>query len=179
MATKAFREKKHGVPWKAVGLAGGALAAVVGLGLAIVLVVGDLGIRRALRMGRLANLPRSASQIQAGGSSSRYAATLYLRFVATPEDIERFIADSSGLKGVLPEQFGPEHMYLPYRMHASLGSQADRHAYFAELDPRYPWFDPTIRGRGRRYVIPPDDRGQRGEVVIDDERHVVFIKVWR
>jgi len=179
MATKAFREKKHGVPWKAVGLAAGALAVVIGLGLTIVLLVGDLDVRRALRMGRLAKLPRSASQIQAGGSSSRYAATLYVRFVAAPEDIERFVADSAGLKGVVAEQFGPDHMYLPYRMYASLGAEADRHAYFAELDPRYPWFDPTIRGRGRRYAIPPDERGQRGEVVIDDERYVVFIKVWR
>jgi hypothetical protein len=39
-----------------------------------------------------------------------------------------------------------------------------------------PWFDPTIKIKGRAYHIPQDKRAYWGQVIVDDVNHVVFIR---
>jgi hypothetical protein len=103
--------------------------------------------------------------------------TLYVRFKAAPKEIEAFVVASPGLKGVMPERFNPKHMHLPYPKDDQFKKQDPeeylRHRYFwlRGLD----WYDPTIRVKGRRYEIPWHGKGYHGEVVIDDESHIVFI----
>lgn len=128
--------------------------------------------RRALDLARLADWPESATGIRADGTRNAFSMTCLLRFSAPPEAIDAWIRQSPGLKGVSPEPFLPQHMLLPY---PADGETSAEHRYF-HPDTRYPWFDPTIRNRGRRYEVPQDRNACGGEVIIDDEAHTVFVR---
>jgi hypothetical protein len=149
-----------------------ALAMIAGVGALLAPQRTSTNARRALELARLADLPDSAVAVQADGTSSMFSAGFFLRFEAAPEDIERFLADSPGLEGIAPELFTADHMYLPYRSDRSISEQ---HTYF-HTGALPSWFDPTIRGRGRRFVIPQDTAAYHGEVIIDDEAHRVFVR---
>jgi hypothetical protein len=69
-------------------------------------------------------------------------------------------------------------MYLPYSNATQFASEKEleesvRHRRFSLNGP--PWYNPTIRIKGRRYVIPWHGQGYWGDVVVDDVKHVVFI----
>lgn len=131
--------------------------------------------RRALDLARLADLPKAASSVKADGTSNMFSMTYLLRFQAPAAEIEAFITQSPGLSGIAPEIFTPEHMCLPYPQ----GGEADMRHHHFRIDARYPWFDPTIRDRGRRYVIPQDADACWGEVIVDDETNTVFVQSHR
>ncbi|MBN1514652.1 MAG: hypothetical protein JXB13_21735 [Phycisphaerae bacterium] len=153
-----------------------ASVAVVVAAVASVVRVSDNGkVRRALDLARLADWPEGATGIRADGRSNMFSTEYRLRFSAPPEAIEAWIRQSPGLKGVAPEQFTPQHMLLPY---PADGETSAEHCYF-HPDPRYPWFDPTIRNRGRRYEVPQDANACWGEVLIDDETGTVYIQSHR
>lgn len=153
-------------------LAVASVAAVV-VGVVLVARVGENEKgRRALGLARLADWPEGATEVRADGTRNAFSMTYLLRFSAPPEAIEAWIRQSPGLKGVSPEQFTPQRMLLPY---PADGETSTEHRYF-HPDPRYPWFDPTIRNRGRRYTIPQDRNACGGEVIIDDEAQTVFVR---
>lgn len=169
--------KKRAFPWKLLV----AFIAVLVLVAAVGMLAGILGtggnLRHALEMGRLAKLPDSATGVMVGGTGDTDNVTLYLRFAAPPEDIDKFIADSFGVGHLPPKALGPDHMCLPATARSTDADEAARHVYFGP-DARYPWFDPTVRTKGRLYVIPRNLDGNSGEIIIDDESHVVYVKVW-
>lgn len=124
----------------------------VGLGGVSLLIIGAIVVillpgseraqtRRALDLARLADLPNSASSVKADGTSNILSRTSLLRFQASADEIEVFISSSSGLRGVSPEYFTPDHMSLPYPQ----GGEASLQHHYFSFDARYPWFDPTIR----------------------------------
>lgn len=39
------------------------------------------------------------------------------------------------------------------------------------------WFRPTIKNKGRMYVIPKDENSNYGVVVIDDVENIVYVTV--
>lgn len=136
-----------------------------------------------LSTGRLAPLPSSAIELKAGGWNSLVTGENLIKFRATPEDIEKFIAQSPSIKDTAPEIFSPEHMHLPMP-----NDPADRndfehdynHEYYYEYD-NPDWYKPTIKIKGRLYNIPGDPKydgaHNMGEVIIDDETNTVYISV--
>jgi hypothetical protein len=133
-----------------------------------------------LRMGQLASIPPSATGFQIGAWSSLCSSACYMRFPAPPEEIEAFIQRSPGIRGVKPERFGPGHMYLSdHDMPRDIDAY-ERWAKHRRFHPAkgYPWFDPSIREKGRRYPISLPD-AVTGYVAVDDLRHMVFIKIDR
>lgn len=130
--------------------------------------------KAALELGRLADIPQSATDLKIDGTSNLFSSTYYLSFKANPAEIEEFIQNSPGLKGQTPTRFDPERQYLPYPKD---GEEAwdDGNEHFFPSE-RYPWFDPTIRTRGRKYVIPQDKHANGGQVIVNDETHVVYIR---
>jgi hypothetical protein len=134
---------------------------------------------RAVRVqGGLAPLPPSTTDLRTDGWASIFSSGRYIRFKAMPQEIERFLAASPGLKGVRPERFSPRHRYLPYPGTTRFESVEQvgeylHHKYFSPSSPA--WYNPAIRTKGRRYEIPWHGPGYWGEVVVDDARHVVFI----
>lgn len=174
--------RKRGIRWTIVGPGIAVLIVLIGAAVVITTLGPGPRLRAALALGHLARVPKSASGLQADGTGDARAATFYVRFAAPPGDIEQFIRDSLSIRWVTPELLEPQHMYLPRGTApptpttAAAGSQPSGPVWF-EPDPRYPWFDPTVRGPGRRFVIPRDPDGNSGEVIIDDEHNVVFIRV--
>ncbi|MFH1745439.1 MAG: hypothetical protein ABIG44_00175 [Planctomycetota bacterium] len=171
-----LQERKF--PWKLLAAFIAVLLVIaVGGMLAGILWTGG-NLERALEMGRLTELPESATEVQIGGTGNVRAATFYICFSAPPEDIDGFITGSRSIGHLHPEQLSAEHMYLPARARSEDVEEAARHVYF-QPDTRYPWYDPTVRTRGRRYVIPENLDGNSGEVIIDDDRHIVYVRVVR
>jgi hypothetical protein len=161
------------------------LLPMLGCGGILALLMADSAVRNipanvisAVReQGDLAPLPPSATEMRTYGWSSGFSSGRYVRFQAEPREIEAFLAASPGLKGRKPERFSSKHMYLPYpkdraRTEEELEASA-RHDYFSLHGPE--WYNPSIRVKGRQYDIPWHGEGYHGEVVVDDEQHIVFI----
>jgi len=132
-------------------------------------------LKVTLQLGRLADLPVGANDVRIDGSSNLFTSCYRIRFKATPDEIEAFVACSPGLRGIAVEQFTPEHMYLPSPDFRN-GTDADGHCYYRTARD-YPWFDPTIRVKGRRFEIPQDHNANYGEVLLNAETQTVFIWV--
>ena len=113
--------------------------------------------QRALELARLADLPASATAIKADGTSNLFTMTYLLRFEASVEDIEQFLAGSPGLHDLAPTDIASDPFIGGYS------------------DSRYPWFDPPVDGPGRYFAIPQDSDACHGELWIDDETHTVFV----
>jgi hypothetical protein len=163
------------------------LLPVLGCGGILALLMADSAIRQipsnvisAVReQGNLAPLPPSATDLKTYGWSSGFSSGRYIRFKAPAQEIEAFLAASPGLKGAKPEHYGPERMYLPYPKEQPRTDEGyeeyRRHQYFSLNGPE--WYNPSIRMKGRLYGIPWHGPGYHGQVVIDDELHVVFVYV--
>jgi hypothetical protein len=135
-----------------------------------------------LKTGRLAVLPESATDIKAEGWSGIFTGEDYLMFRATPEGIEKFIAESPSIKDTEPEIFSSKKMYLPYHEPNDFADEADwedhyNHNYFFPQKDQPEWYDITIKLKGRRYKIPAFEHHNWGSVIINDETNTVYINV--
>lgn len=134
-------------------------------------------IAALLRDGRLAPLPDDARDLRFGSWSGVFTGQACLVFTASPEEIERFVEGSDGLRGVDPSRFGEGRKNLPL---SERGPEVGFGHRYYQPNSVFDWYAPTLHGRGRRYEIPPDQsrRGHNwGEVVVDDERQRAFVEV--
>jgi hypothetical protein len=159
---------------RGIAIAGIAISAVVLLAV-LVDSVPSLRARKILWSQRLANLPDSITELKAEGWHVLFTGAEFLMFRTTPEEIQKFIAESPSIRGLTPEVFSPEHMYLPH------GDSDDRtrdpnyldHEYFYR-DSMPPWWK-RIR-KGRRYRVHSNGEPEC-QVIIDDETNTVYIMV--
>ena len=134
-----------------------------------------------LRNTQLANLPSSATSVQAVGQIR--GGKQYLVFQATAEDIEKFVAGSESLKNQEPMLFDSDNMYLPRKHRFNFRDKEkwkeySRHEHFRRRRYWPDWYDPTIRLKGRKYdITTSEDNHRRGTVVINDETDTVYILV--
>jgi len=135
------------------------------------------GTKEILSAGRLAAIPRSATDLMLAGTDNLFSSKHYIKFKADPKDIEEFIQNSASIRSIKPEAFDSGHQYVPFPKDADTATFDDRHEYFS-IDKRWPWFDPTIKVRGRKYTIDQDHDANGGEVVVDDEKNIVYITVY-
>jgi hypothetical protein len=113
-----------------------------------------------------------------------FGSTLNLRFAAEPNDIERFIEDSPSLKGLSCRTYSRDRMRLAYE---DLGDASDDsvrsidydHDHFVPRDGAPKWYKEEIRGKGRRYEIKAWGGDWWGELIVDDEQHVVYVRICR
>jgi hypothetical protein len=132
--------------------------------------------RAILAYADLARLPPSARHVRSYRWSSPMSGEKFLRFAASAEDIERFLQESPILRGKKCERYSAERMRLPYpddfgREEHFTGSTV----YFTPSLTAPSWYREEVRGRGRRYEIQPEGDHYPGEVLIDDEEHVVYV----
>jgi len=131
-----------------------------------------------LAYGRLARLPESATDMRTDSWSSPFSGEWFLRFRASPEDIESFLNSSPSLEAQDSVKYTPERMRLSWpKERIQEASPQDGHEYFIPGSLTPEWYNPQIRQRGRRYNIPAEGFHNWGEVIVDDEEHVVFVKV--
>ena len=134
----------------------------------------------ALENGRLSELPKSATKIMAYEWGGLFTGEQFIRFEASADDIEKFVSSSPSIKDVKPEYFTAERQLIPYPDEVSddfLVNKDRRHEYYFRDRQAPDWFEPTIKMKGREYSIPSKGDHNWGYVIIDDEKHIVFIKV--
>ncbi len=158
-----------------------------------------------LRRAQLAELPGSANGVTVYMFISFIcSAKCYLCFAAEPNEIERFLANSPSLKDLRCQTYSKQRMRLASSDHrlAFRHSESSGHEYSyprpesggrGYSSPRledsgheyfYPsgsppaWYKEEIRGAGRRYEINPGASNWVGEVIVDDEQHVVYVHLY-
>ena len=142
-----------------------------------------LSTQKILSAGRLDSLPVSTTELEVSGWGGFTTGEDYIKFRATPEDINKFITMSQSIKGVTPEIFNSEHMYLPYIKDVEKNMDSEnyfKHNYYYEHQGAPAWYKPTITKNGRMYKIPgdPNMRGHNwGSVIVNDETNTVYIWV--
>lgn len=129
----------------------------------------------------LADLPSSAHGVKVYSFGFICSGKYILRFAADPNDIETFLAASPSLEDVACRAYSDKQMRLPARdLDDVYGLRPhDGNDYFDPNDVMPSWYIREIRGPGRRYDIKWYDGMYQGELLIDDEDHVVYVHVDR
>ncbi|MDP8223199.1 MAG: hypothetical protein P9L99_07565 [Candidatus Lernaella stagnicola] len=112
----------------------------------------DAAIVMAQDFGGLASLPPSARALDGTVVGSMFTHPVFLRFIADPEDIDRWLASSPGLEEKPPDPF-PSH-----------------------LDYGGPLWAPEEFGTHFR-LFHADGNGNGGYVIVNDDTHTVFVDV--
>ena len=129
----------------------------------------------------LAPLPAAARDVKVHAWAFMLSGKYTLRFAADPNVIESFLAASPSLEKVRPSTYSNQRMRL--RGGEYVGS---RDKYDAQGNERFAperdvprWYRQEIRGPGRRYEINWYEGKYRGELLVDDEEHTVYVHVDR
>jgi hypothetical protein len=141
-------------------------------------------VRRApavLDRAGLAALPASAREVKVHAWAFLMSGKYTLRFAAEPNDIERFLAESPSLKGRQCQTYSRDRMRLRARNLEQRLSRprADGHEYYEPWMGVPGWYKREIQGPGRRYEVNWYDGKYQGELIVDDEDHVVYVHVSR
>jgi len=136
---------------------------------------------QVLDRGGLAALPSSARDVKVYSWAFMLSGQFDLRFAAEPNVIEDFLANSPGLGGATCRMYSHQRMLLrgsPYIEHR--GRQDERGNHILPLEQNMPsWYEQELRGPGRRYEISWYDGKYEGELLIDDEKHTVYVHLDR
>lgn len=135
--------------------------------------------QQILTSGELGALPESATAITVYAWWTPFSGEEYLRFHADREDIELFVAKAPILKGAEHWDYSRAKMRLLGREKLGFGEGhgAPDHEYVFHRQTVPPWYMEEIRWRARRYRIRPPGYHHAGEVIIDQENNVVFVKL--
>jgi hypothetical protein len=135
--------------------------------------------RSVIEYGRLSKLPKSATDIKGYAWSSPFSGEWFLSFKASPEDIQAFIDASQSIKDLEPQVFNSKRQYLPrpHPLPEDFYLNESGHEYFSPSPSAPSWYDPTLNTKGRKYEVPAVDYHNWGEVIINDETNIVFIKI--
>jgi len=133
-----------------------------------------------LRAG-LAELPASARDVRVHSWAFMLSGKYTLRFTADPNVIEDFLAASPSLEKVRPRTYSSQRMRLRGAEYAGLRvqSHAQGNEYFMPQRDVPRWYQQEMRGPGRRYEINWYEGKYRGELLVDDEEHIVYVHVDR
>jgi len=129
----------------------------------------------------LAPLPDSASDVRVHAWGFLMSGEYTLRFTADPNDIEHFLAASPSLERVIARTYSRERMRLRGGDDVMFSDRYDSQGneYFTPECDVPGWYRQEIRGPGRRYEINWYDGKYRGELLVDDEEHTVYVHVDR
>ena len=134
--------------------------------------------RVILSHAELAHLPKSAHDIKVYTWASPMSGEEFLKFKASRDDIELFLAASPTLKGKKCVNYTKDKMRLPYPR--DFGTKEEHfntpHEYFS-LPGAPDWYKVELKGAGRRYGIHPEGYHYPGEVIIDDESGIVYVRL--
>ena len=132
---------------------------------------------RILRNGQLADLPDSVAEIKVYTWSSPFSGEEYLRFTAEPNDIRRFEDESPALKGKTARRYKVEleRWSVPEETETEAQQAETGREVFPPHPNGPPWYRPGIDHPARRYEIQPEGYQLPGEVIVDDEQHIVYV----
>jgi hypothetical protein len=152
-----------------------------------IVLIGGVSLYRSLPLQRaqtilanaeLASLPESATEIKVFTWSTPFSGEEFLRFRASREDIESFLAESPILRLAECQYYSKDRMRLIYPDDSAYNGKyrEDGHEYFFDKSAP-PWYIQEIKGPGRRYRILPKRYNHAGEVIFDEEKNLVFVNL--
>jgi len=130
-------------------------------------------VRALLTYAKLAPLPPSATGIKVYSWSSPFSGEDLMRFTASPNDIEQFLAQSPALQGQEPRRYSTHMIRLALpKDFQSIPDDGNEHFVPHHLPA---WYKQEIRGPARKYVVQPPRYQYPGEVLVDDETNTVYV----
>ena len=135
--------------------------------------------RHILGTAELAPLPKSATDIAVYTWWTPMSGEEYLRFHATRADIESFLAQSPILRAAERQDYSPARMRLSEqnRPARTASYSVSRHEYVPDHPTAPPWYMQEIKGNARRYGIRRTTYKHRGELIIDEDNNVVYVRL--
>lgn len=135
---------------------------------------------RILTNADLAPLPQSATELKVFTWSTPFSGRWFLKFRANANDIEQFLKASS-----IPEQAesqeSSEGRVIITRSNGQLEIKKLNQVfpnYIKKHDPiTPPWYMEEINKTAKRYIIRPQGYNHDGEVIVDEEKNLIFVKL--
>ncbi len=129
-------------------------------------------VERLLAEAALSPLPPSATNVAYFQWNGLFTGETYAKFELSATDMRMFISNSPALRGIKLKTYDANHHHMPYP--ASTSDISLENDYFPQ-HPKFPsWYDMTIRGNGRKYILP---WGPDMWVLFDEDRHIVWIRL--
>ncbi|MBF5044917.1 hypothetical protein FGE12_21125 [Aggregicoccus sp. 17bor-14] len=135
-----------------------------------------------LALARLAPLPAGAQEVQVRTLGNLFSRSGWVRFEASSDAIETFLAASPGLAAVRPQRLcDPASQTLPVELppdtaavfvDAGSGRCTPR---LLQLPPGGSAFDPRGVQAGRLFEVAQDAQADGGRVLVDDASHTVYV----
>ena len=131
-------------------------------------------VSELLAKAKLSPLPPSATNVAYYQWSGLFTGETYAKFELSPSDLHAFVSNSRGLQDIKPKKvYDANYQHAPFPA-AGADWDVEHYDYFYR-HPKFPsWYDWTIRGKGRKYVI---DWGPDMMILIDEDRHIVWLHV--
>jgi hypothetical protein len=129
-------------------------------------------VQDLLAEAKLSGLPPSATNVSYYRWSSSFAGETYAKFELSLPDLRTFVSNSPGLQGIKPKLYDSNHHHVPSP--SSTFEVSVDHDYFDRHSQFPDWFDMTIRGHGRKYIIP---WGPSMWVLIDEDKRIVWLRL--
>ena len=131
-------------------------------------------VEQMLSRAKLSPLPASASNVMYYQWNGLFTGETYAKFELSGSDLRLFLSNSPALQSIPPTLYDTNHQHIPFP--SSSGDISTKHDYFYQ-HPKFPsWYDFTIRGSGRNYVIP---WGPNMWILADEDRHIVWLRLIR
>jgi len=165
----------HWMPWSAAAL----LPVVLFGARSVYHSLPSVRAQEILGTAELAPLPESATGITVYTWWTPMSGEEYLRFRASREDIESFVAKSPILERAERRDYSPAKMRLFDRNETApaAGAGTDDHEYIRNHPTAPPWYMQEIKCRARRYAIPRTVYKHKGELIIDEDNNVVYVRL--
>ncbi|MBN2130348.1 MAG: hypothetical protein JW741_12670 [Sedimentisphaerales bacterium] len=133
---------------------------------------------KILENARLAALPAGATDINVHEWSSPFSGEEFLRFRASPAEIERFLSESPSLKGKQAEPFQRKPEPSPPAPARKSGWPYDTLWFQSfQAEPGAPEWHRQPIDRGRRYEFRPKGGYLEAGAIVDDDNHLVYVTV--
>ena len=131
-------------------------------------------VSKLLAQAKLGPLPLSATNVTYYQWSGLFSGGVYAKFETTFADLRSFITNSPSLQIRQPKAvYNTNYQYVPFpRIDQQL--DVEHYDYFHRYTNAPAWYDPTIRGKGRKYVI---DAEPYMEIMVDEDRNIVWLRV--
>jgi hypothetical protein len=132
-----------------------------------------VNVQRLLADAKLAPLPPSATNVAYHQWGKFFSHETFARFELNQMDLNAFMSNSPALRNLRPRMYNSNSNHLLY---PPIGEniESSEHDHFFERPGTPPWFDMSVRGKGRKYVL---DWGPGMWVVIDEEKPTVWLNV--
>ena len=131
-------------------------------------------VAKLLAQAKLSPLPPSATNVGYYQWNGLFTGETYAKFEMSAADLRSFISNSPCLQIAQPEKvYDTNYQHVTFPPNDQQWD-VEHYDYFYRNTKAPAWYDPTVRGKGRKYVI---HWGPYMEVLLNEERNIVWLRV--